>query len=105
MPQMHDNNNEDVEETLNEIMDTVLNEKEHEENKDELNEWFKTIYGINKCDAKQYYQLFVDNGYEVIDSLQYVDVEELKEMGIVKRGHQKLIINAINAINTVNKKK
>eukprot|EP01084_Bolivina_argentea_P224923 380216_1 len=102
MPQIHDNNNEDVEETLNTIMNTVLNEKELDENKDDvhiysdLNEWFETIDGINKNDAHKYCQLFVENGYEAVGSLQYVDIEELKEMGIVKRGHQKLIINAIN---------
>ena len=58
--------------------------------KDEVHKWLKSI------DLEEYYDNFASNGYKNIKFiLQISDEDDLKELGITLKGHQKMILNGI----------
>merc|ERR1712129_376270 len=59
-----------------------------------LSSWLTEI-GLQK-----YHPMFVRNGYDSLKALAYIEsVDELKDMGIVAKGHQKLLFGEIRKLN------
>ena len=54
------------------------------------------LYPLN---LMQYYNTFIDNGFESFDELNDLTTKDLKDMGIHKIPHQKKILNKIKKIN------
>uniref|UniRef100_A0A8C1U437 Si:dkeyp-9d4.3 n=1 Tax=Cyprinus carpio TaxID=7962 RepID=A0A8C1U437_CYPCA len=58
-----------------------------------LAEWLSAI-GLN-----QYYQTLVQNGYDNMDFISDITLEDLKEIGITKLGHQKKLMLAVKRLS------
>lgn len=58
-----------------------------------LAEWLSAI-GLN-----QHSQTLVQNGYDNMDFISDITLEDLKEIGITKLGHQKKLMLAVNRLN------
>merc|ERR1712129_317745 len=59
-----------------------------------LSSWLSEI-GLQK-----YHPMLVRNGHDSLQALAYIEsVDELKEMGIVAKGHQKLLFGEIRKLN------
>ncbi|XP_051561440.1 caskin-1-like isoform X2 [Myxocyprinus asiaticus] len=58
-----------------------------------LAEWLSAI-GLN-----QYYQTLVQNGYDNMDFISDITLEDLKEIGITKLGHQKKLMLAVGRLS------
>ena len=57
----------------------------------EVENWLK-----EKCNLMQYLDNFVENGYDSIEMIPKIDnIEELEEIGITLKGHQKMILSEI----------
>ena len=46
----------------------------------------------------QYYDSFIENGFDKMKVIKYMTKQDLKEIGIEKLGHQKLILACIDDI-------
>ena len=65
--------------------DKTLNESELE-----VQRWM-----VNILKLPQYFQLFIDNGYDEIETIMEMDDKELQDIGINKKGHRKKILRYI----------
>ncbi len=52
-----------------------------------------------KMQLPQYYKIFVDNGFDCIQRLKLITIENLDYLGITKIGHQKQIMCTIENLN------
>ena len=53
----------------------------------------------NKCDLPQYLDNFMENGYDSMDRIALINqVDELEEIGIKLKGHQKTILSEISKL-------
>eukprot|EP01083_Nonionella_stella_P158282 514981_1 len=84
----------------NGIFDWKNGSKHDERNKkqrEELREWLD-----EKVKLAQYYDVLVDNGYETLDIVKEItDQNELKEIGIVLKGHLLKLMTEVNKLNPV----
>ena len=55
--------------------------------------WLKDVVGYD-----QYFDIFVENGFETLSSLKYLRMEELKEIGISKIGHRLRLLDEIQQV-------
>merc|ERR1712242_221827 len=54
---------------------------------------------MGDMELQKYYGLLVQNGYDSLKALQYIDsIDELKDIGIVARGHQKFLFGEIKKL-------
>eukprot|EP01083_Nonionella_stella_P091140 254736_1 len=60
---------------------------------DELFLWLK-----NTVKLEQYYYLFVKNGFEDLESMKYVQLNELTVIGVYKLGHRLKLLDHINQL-------
>ena len=71
-----DNNNGDKEQDISE--------------KEVLRIWLR-----DKCKLEQYYDIFIENGWDDMDSLNYMKEEDLRQMNINKMGHIRKLLGKI----------
>ena len=70
--------------------DTDNDTKSDNDDKEELREWLKDVVKL-----PQYFQVFIENGIEDLDTVAALDKDTLKQIGIDKVGHQlKILTNA-----------
>ena len=80
----------------NSNQDRMRNQHKKQE---EVMDWFKSIGFVKFEDEMNYYNLFIENGYETLDDIAYMTETDLrKEIGIRKGGHIKKLMRAINRI-------
>ncbi|XP_076004202.1 caskin-1 isoform X2 [Genypterus blacodes] len=53
---------------------------------------------LSHLGLSQYYQVLVQNGYENIDFISDISLEDLQEIGITKLGHQKKLMLGVNRL-------
>ena len=71
-----------------------INENAFEENSEVWN-WFQNCVALKKeRDNVQYFELFIENGYEDMETISLMTNQDLQAIGIVKRGH--ILINYIH---------
>ena len=51
-----------------------------------------------KVELPEYYNIFIENGFDSMKIISDIDKEDLKEIGINKRGHQNLILKCARNI-------
>ena len=84
--------------------DDLKNDEEENENVFEDNSevwnWFQNCVALKKeRDNVQYFELFIENGYEDMETISLMTNQDLQAIGIVKRGHILKIMNSINKLN------
>ena len=47
----------------------------------------------------EYFQLFIDEGYDFMDSIMDMNEDDLRDIGIVKKGHRKRILKCLQKRN------
>ena len=67
----------------------------------ELQQWFNDNTDLSDDDIYKYCDMFIQNGYDVISSFRYIDRNELEMIGVHKRGHQRIILDAIKQYNGI----
>eukprot|EP01083_Nonionella_stella_P173499 598666_1 len=88
---------ENMQNVQNQMMTNVLShilqnddDSEHDDDEDmipeteELRKWFDNVLKL-----PQYFQIFVDNGFEDLDSISDMTMDDLTQIKITKLGHQK----------------
>lgn len=85
-----DNNNTDNNDRDNNDIDNDNN------GKTKMNEL--EMFMIETIKLPQYYEIFIDNGFETIEDILYVNVQDLIKMGIDKIGHQKRIMRNVTML-------
>ncbi|XP_030594024.1 caskin-1 [Archocentrus centrarchus] len=58
---------------------------------------------LSHLGLSQYYQVLVQNGYENIDFVSDISLEDLREIGITKLGHQKKIMLGVKRLKELQK--
>lgn len=69
---------------------------EDEKEDNELKQWMKNEVKL------PYYRLFKGHGFEDLESIRYITVNELKEMKIDKVGHRMKLLREIAKLNVMN---
>eukprot|EP00484_Ammonia_sp_Unknown_P027924 CAMPEP_0197047026 /NCGR_PEP_ID=MMETSP1384-20130603/22588_1 /TAXON_ID=29189 /ORGANISM="Ammonia sp." /LENGTH=170 /DNA_ID=CAMNT_0042478883 /DNA_START=34 /DNA_END=546 /DNA_ORIENTATION=- len=70
-----------------------------DEKRCDLLQWFQANVGLAEDENLKYCDMFIQNGYDVVSAFRYIDRSELIMIGIQRRGHQKLILDAIKKYN------
>ena len=73
-----------------------INYHEMNQQQQKLFEWLQDVVNLS-----QYYHTFVDNGFEDLNSIMDITMDELKQIGIFKLGHRKKIFKHIQSQNCV----
>ena len=71
-----------------------LNDKGIMQNKNELKQWL-----VNIVQLPEYYDVFIYNGIEDLQTVKLLTISTLKQMGIDKIGHQMKILHKVQELN------
>ena len=103
------NNMQNMQKQVQQMQDMMMNMQSHIMAKDddndsksdggnpeteELREWLEDVVKL-----PQYFDAFVENGFEDLQSMSYITKDELTQMKITKLGHQVKIIGEIQKLN------
>merc|ERR1712176_236268 len=92
----NDENNNEIRKLLEEIkwnesddddIETQQNENMKYRKKMELKDWLE-----HDLELSEYYQLFIDEGIDDLQTLKLLNYEQLKEIGVKKLGHRLKIL-------------
>ena len=87
---------EKKETVINKAEEKMMNNNDNAAN--EVSEWL-----MNDVELPQYINIFMEEGYDKMDTIiQTMDEEDLKEIGINKRGHRKRIMFYVNRLKNNN---
>ena len=75
-----------------ETMAAIQTEEKEESETKQLKNFFSKILKLD------YYQMFVDDGYDDLESIMNLKEEDLEKIGVVKNGHKKKIIREIQKL-------
>eukprot|EP01084_Bolivina_argentea_P318610 552560_1 len=79
--------------------DTTLPQMQPEYNKyKDIRDWFDNEVRLHVDDNKKYYNLFVENGYDTLEVIGFMELDDLKDIGITKKGHVKKIRREIGKL-------
>eukprot|EP01084_Bolivina_argentea_P318611 552561_1 len=82
--------------------DTTLPQMQPEYNKyKDIRDWFDNEVRLHVDDNKKYYNLFIENGYDTLETIALMGCEELKEIGVTKKGHILKIKSVISKLKTM----
>ena len=80
---------------INHQIDVLLNKHKSEIGRDEsVEEWLR-----NTVKLPEYYQIFVDEGFDNFEIIGDITMDDLKHMNIVKRAHQQTILKYVKKLN------
>ena len=66
-----------------------------------INDWFNQKVGLEGYN-QQYIGLFIENGFDQLNTLKEIDANDLIEIGVTKLGHRKRILTCINELKERN---
>ena len=81
-------------EEMREMHNAQDDEKKEETEEEKVKKWLE-----NTVKLPQYYQVFMEQGFEDLESIGHVTENNLKEMGIDKIGHRNKIIRYSRQLN------
>ena len=76
------------------LMQSKSSENEENREREAMKRWFS-----NTVKLPQYFQLFIENGFESFDIIREIEIDELTQIGVDKLGHRKKIIKEISALD------
>ena len=80
-------------------MDNMQNPKDIKitSEKEKLEAWL-----CDEVRLEQYFEIFVENGFDTLEAMKMVTIDELNQIGIEKLGHKMIIMKHIVKLNNVN---